>query len=105
MPGRGSSTRLHRQMMFYRSKNLFRSNLVCRMIAHKGRAREAVAGLEDVIHRTESTELLEEMCHLAFANDLLDVAERGLSTLTNRCPANASAFHNLGLVYLKRHNY
>jgi tetratricopeptide (TPR) repeat protein len=64
----------------------------------------AVSVLEEAVNTTNSVEVLDELCQVAFRSDLIDVAERSLQQLTQRCPHDASAFRNLGVIYLRRQN-
>jgi tetratricopeptide (TPR) repeat protein len=62
----------------------------------------AVSVLESALTTSNSIDLLDELCQLAFRSDLVDIAERRLIELTRRCPDDASALRNLGIIYLRR---
>ncbi len=76
-----------------------------RLLALGGRARDAVERLREALQQGSSAELLDELCQLAFSHEVLDLAEWGLHEKTRISPDDASALQNLGMVYLRRHNY
>ena len=61
----------------------------------------AASILEEAYIVSGSLDLLQELCEIAFQANLTEVAERQLKTLTERCPNEASAFRNLGIIYLR----
>ena len=76
-----------------------------RLAAQNGDAKAGVCELEAAAHDHPSVELLNELCELAFKNELFDVAERGIAELTRRSPEDPSACHNRALLCLRRSDY
>jgi tetratricopeptide (TPR) repeat protein len=68
----------------------------------RGDHRAAREELEQALaERPGDTDLLEALCRLLFERGDPAEAERALRELARRCPDNASAQHNLGLVCLR----
>jgi len=76
-----------------------------RLLVQRGCPRAAVEKLRVALEANDSVDLLAELSQIAFGTGLLDAAEWGLSELAKRCPDDPSVFQNLGMIYLRRHNY
>jgi tetratricopeptide (TPR) repeat protein len=76
-----------------------------RLLCQRGDPQAATAKLEAAFGQSDSTELLYELSELAFRNDFVDAAERALIELTRRCPNDASASQNLGMLHMRRQDY
>jgi GT2 family glycosyltransferase/tetratricopeptide (TPR) repeat protein len=74
--------------------------LACaRALAERGQTAAAMDQLQRAVEGGGSTELLDELCRLAFTTDAMDIAKRWLGELSRRRPGDPSVHLNLGVVY------
>jgi GT2 family glycosyltransferase/tetratricopeptide (TPR) repeat protein/2-polyprenyl-3-methyl-5-hydroxy-6-metoxy-1,4-benzoquinol methylase len=80
--------------------------LKSRVAAARGDVAGARTGLEAVVReKPGDLDVRRMLCHLLFEHGTNAEAEHAIGELVHLDPSDASAFHNLGTIYLRTHRY